>query len=85
MHIASSIFIVTLLCCGSLAGVARRDVSNEVQKTATKSENAASNTKSLVVPNEAALKGEEEREEDTRLELPVRDARAENVSPLIQG
>jgi hypothetical protein len=83
MHTTSSILIVALLCCGSLAGVARRNVINEDEKSVTKFENAsASKPKSEVLVQEAAFQGEEE---DTRLDMPVRDARAENISPIIQG
>jgi hypothetical protein len=82
MHTASSILIVALLCCGSLAGVARRNVINEDQKSVTKFENASdSKPKSEVIQHEAAFQSEE----DTRLDMPVRDARAENLSPIIQG
>lgn len=85
MRTASSIFIVTLLCCGSLAGVARHNASED-QKSAvneTKSENAGSKTKSQIL----LLETEENGEDDTRLELPERETRAESdySSPLNQG
>jgi len=84
MRVQCVSLVLALLVCGSLAGVARRDAPSLTKKE--------KETKIQVFLHEPEIADEEEIDisdeplvEDTRIDLPERDAKFLEFSPINQG